>query len=88
MSKSNQEYRIEKFNKYTKKFDSIINDNTGNLSIENVKIAAASDSESIALKSYGIYNTSNLIINNGEITSETTAIANNGTLTLNDGKVT
>ena len=26
------------------------------LSIENVKIAAASDSESVALKSYGIYN--------------------------------
>ena len=34
----------------------IINNNTGNLSIENVKIAAASDSESVALKSYGIYN--------------------------------
>ena len=30
MNKENQEYRIEKFSKYTKKFESIISDNTKN----------------------------------------------------------
>ena len=34
----------------------IINNNTGNLTIENTKVEAVSDTKSIALKSYGIYN--------------------------------
>ena len=44
----------------------IINNNTGNLTIENVKIEAISNTKSVALKTYGIYNKESGVITLGK----------------------